>query len=55
MTEQSEKLLIEATVKVNSEKAIEQSKKLIDLLKTANSLADELAAALSNLKFDVKI
>ena len=49
------KRTIEATVEVNTDEAMEQTEKLIALLVTANSLADELAVTLSDLKLDVKI
>lgn len=49
------KRTIEATVEVNTDEAMEQTEKLIALLVTANSLADELAVTLSNLKLDIKI
>lgn len=41
-------------VSVDTEKATDQTEKLIQLLKTANSLADELADTLGNLKLDIK-
>ena len=40
------KRTIEATVEVNTDEAMEQTEKLIALLVTANSLADELAVTL---------
>lgn len=49
------KRTIEATVEVNTDEAMEKTEKLIALLVTANSLADELAVTLSDLKLDVKI
>nr|DAL93912.1 MAG TPA: hypothetical protein [Caudoviricetes sp.] len=41
-------------VSVDTEKATDQTEKLIQLLKTANSLADELADTLENLELDIK-
>ena len=49
------KRTIEATVEVNTDEAMEKTEKLIALLVTANSLADELAVTQSDLKLDVKI
>ena len=49
------KRTIEATVEVNTDEAMEKTEKLIALLVTANSLADELAVTLSDLKLDAKI
>lgn len=48
------KRTIEATVEVNTDEAMEKTEKLIVLLVTANSLADELAVTLSELKLDVR-
>lgn len=48
------KRTIEATVEVNTDEAMEKTEKLIALLVTANSLADELAVTLSDLKLDVR-
>lgn len=41
-------------VSVDTEKATDQTVKLIQLLNTANSLADELADTLENLELDIK-
>ena len=41
-------------VSVNTEKAVDQTEKLIQLLKSANSLANELADTLGNLELDIK-
>lgn len=49
------KRTIEATVEVNTDEAMKKTEKLIALLVTTNSLADELAVTLSDLKLDVKI
>lgn len=52
---ETEKKTIDVTVEVNADEAMEKTEKLIALLVTANSLADELAVTLSNLKLDIKI
>ncbi|WP_156882398.1 hypothetical protein [Lacrimispora indolis] len=49
---QTKELNVEVSVDVN--KATEQAKELINLLKTAGSLMSELAVTLGNLKLDVK-
>jgi len=49
---QTKELNVEVSVDVN--KATEQTKELINLLKTAGSLMSELAVTLGNLKLDVK-
>lgn len=55
MLKKADEKAIEATVRVDTGKAIEQVNELISALETANSLADELAATLNNLKLDIKI
>lgn len=52
---ETEKKTIDVTVEVNTDEAMEKTEKLIALLVTANSLADELAVTLSDLKLDIKI
>ena len=41
-------------VSVNTEKAVDQTEKLIQLLKSASSLAGELADTLKNLELDIE-
>ena len=53
-TEGCEQRFTKAMLDIYDE-AMEQTEKLIALLVTANSLADELAVTLSDLKLDVKI
>lgn len=53
--EKADKATIDVTVKVDTEKAMKQAKELVTLLKTANSLADELAVTLTDLKLDIKV
>lgn len=42
-------------VKLDVGQAIKQAENLIQLLKTANSLVGELAAALNDLELDIKV
>ncbi len=51
---ETEKKTIDVTVEVNTDESMEKTEKLIALLVTANSLADELAVTLSELKLDVR-
>lgn len=46
---------VDVTAEVDTEKAVGQTEELIALLKKANSLTDELAVILSNLKLDIKL
>ncbi len=48
------KKAINLEVTVNTEKATEQTEKLIGLLKSASSLAVELADTLKNLELDIE-
>lgn len=52
MESESKKVTVE--VSVNTEKAMKQSAELNELLKSANSLANELAETLKELKFNVE-
>lgn len=42
-------------VSVDTEKAVTQTNELIELLKSANSLANELADTLNGLELDIKV
>ncbi len=42
-------------VDINAEEVTKKAEKLVETLKEANSLADELASNLKNLQIDIKI
>ena len=46
---------VELAVSVDTVKATEQANKLIDLLKSANSLANELADTLKRLELNIEV
>lgn len=46
---------VDLDVSINMEKATEQANKLIDLLKSANSLANELADTLKKLELNIEV
>ena len=52
---EADKVRIEATVILDADKAEKQIDELISLLEKANSLADELALTLRDLKLDIKV
>lgn len=46
---------VDLDVSINMEKATKQANKLIDLLKSANSLANELADTLKRLELNIEV
>ena len=53
MDAQNKEVLVD--ISLRTEKAMEQTTKLVELLKEASSLANELASTLSNLELNIKI
>lgn len=52
---EEKKSTVQAEVSINMEQAVQRVSELVGLIKTANSLADELAETLKNLEFDIKV